>query len=85
MEHPGHGQSGVWGRVAGRIVQHPARDADGGRRFFGGLAFAVLGYSAAGFGGSTNPPAGHDSAKGQTLLTKHFPQSSANPTCVIFN
>jgi RND superfamily putative drug exporter len=52
--------------------------------FFGGLSFAVLGYTAAGFGGSTTPPAGSDSAAGQALLTKHFPQSAANPTSLIF-
>jgi RND superfamily putative drug exporter len=50
---------------------------------FGGLAFAVFGYTAAGFGGNTAPPAGTDSAAGQALLTKHFPQSAANPTTVI--
>jgi putative drug exporter of the RND superfamily len=80
----GKGGSGIWGRVAGRIVQHPTATLMVGVVFFGGLAFAVLGYQAAGFGGSTNPPAGYDSAKGQTLLTKHFPQSTANPTTVIF-
>ena len=80
----GSGQSGTWGRVAGRIVAHPAATLMAGVVFFGGLSFAVLGYSAAGFGGSTNPPAGYDSARGQTLLTKHFPQSAANPTAVIF-
>ena len=46
---------------------------------FGGLAFAVLGYTAAGFGGNTTPPAGSDSAAGQALLTKHFPQSVGQP------
>ncbi len=51
---------------------------------FGGLAFAVFGYTAAGFGGNTAPPAGSDSAAGQTLLAKYFPQSSANPTEPIF-
>jgi RND superfamily putative drug exporter len=80
----GKGKSGLWGRVAGRIVRRPAATLMVGVIFFGALAFAVLGYSAAGFGGSTNAPAGYDSARGQTLLTKHFPQSSANPTSVIF-
>src|ERR1019366_1991003 len=41
---------------------------------FGGLAVAVFGYSPAGFGGNTAPPSGSDSAAGQALLTRHFPQ-----------
>jgi len=80
----GRGKAGVWGQVAGRIVRRPAATLMIGVVFFGGLAFAVLGYSAAGFGGSTNAPAGYDSAHGQALLNKHFPQSAANPTAVIF-
>jgi putative drug exporter of the RND superfamily len=80
----GSGKAGVWGRVAGRIVRHPVPTLLVGVVFFGGLAFAVLGYSAAGFGGNTSPPAGSDSAAGQAILAKHFPQSSANPTSLIF-
>jgi RND superfamily putative drug exporter len=80
----GSGRSGVWGRVAGRIVRHPAATLITGVVFFGGLAFAVFGYTAAGFGGNTAPPAGSDSAAGQALLTKYFPQSAANPTSLIF-
>jgi RND superfamily putative drug exporter len=76
--------AGVWGRVAGRIVRYPVPTLLAGVVFFGGLAFAVTGYTAAGFGGSTTPPAGSDSAAGQALLTKHFPQSAANPTSLIF-
>ncbi len=80
----GSGKAGVWGRVAGRIVKHPIPTLVSGIVVFGGLAFAVFGYSAAGFGGNTAPPAGTDSAAGQALLTKYFPQSSANPTTVIY-
>ena len=80
----GSGKSGVWGQVAGRVVRHPVPTLLAGIVVFGGLAFAVLGYTAAGFGGNVSPPAGSDSAAGQTLLTKHFPQAAANPTSVIF-
>jgi len=80
----GSGKVGVWGRVAGRIVKHPIPTLVSGIVVFGGLAFAVFGYTAAGFGGNTAPPAGTDSAAGQALLTKYFPQSSANPTTVIY-
>ncbi len=65
-------------------MRHPIPTLVSGIVVFGGLAFAVFGYTAAGFGGSTAPPAGTDSAAGQALLTKYFPQSSANPTTVIF-
>jgi putative drug exporter of the RND superfamily len=80
----GSGKAGMWGRVAGQIVHRPVPTLLAGILVFGGLAFAVFGYTAAGFGGNTAPPAGTDSAAGQALLTKHFPQSSANPTNPIF-
>jgi RND superfamily putative drug exporter len=80
----GKGKTGAWGRVAGRIVRHPVPTLVTGVVLFGGLAFAVFGYTAAGFGGNTAPPAGSDSAAGQVLLSKYFPQSSANPTNIIF-
>ncbi len=80
----GSGKAGVWGRVAGRIVQHPGPTLIAGVIFFGGLSIAVVGYTAAGFGGNTSPPAGSDSAAGAASLTKHFPQSAANPTSLIF-
>src|SRR5260370_9611533 len=80
----GSGKAGIWGRVAGRIVQHPIPTLLVGVIFFGALAFGVLGYSSGGFGGNTSPPAGSDSAAGSALLVKHFPQSSANPTSLLF-
>jgi putative drug exporter of the RND superfamily len=80
----GSGKPGIWGRVAGRIVQHPGATLVAGVVFFGALAFGVIGYTSAGFGGNTSPPAGSDSAAGTALLAKHFPQSSANPTSLIF-
>jgi RND superfamily putative drug exporter len=80
----GAGKPGTWGRIATRIVRHPVPTLVSGLVVFGGLAFAVLGYTASGFGGNTNPPAHSDSAAGQALLSRHFPQSSANPTSLIF-
>jgi RND superfamily putative drug exporter len=76
--------TGVWGRIAGRIVQHPVPTLAAGLVLFGGLALAVLGYQSSGFGGDTTPPSGSDSAAGSALLAGHFPQSSANPTSLIF-
>ena len=80
----GSGNPGVWGQVAGRIVRHPLPTLLAGVIFFGGLGVAVFGYTSAGFGGNTAPPAGSDSAAGQALLAKHFPQSASNPTSIIF-
>ncbi|MGI9008609.1 MAG: MMPL family transporter, partial [Streptosporangiaceae bacterium] len=80
----GSGKGGFWGTVAGRIVRHPLPTLLAGLVFFAALAVGVTGYKAAGFGGSTTAPAGTDSASGQALLTKYFPQASANPTDLIF-
>jgi RND superfamily putative drug exporter len=80
----GSGKKGLWGQVAGRIVKHPAPTLVIGVVLFGALSLAVFGYKAAGFGGNTAPPAGSDSAAGQAVLSRDFPQSSANPTTVIF-
>jgi RND superfamily putative drug exporter len=80
----GAGKPGAWGRIAGRIVRHPVPTLLAGVILFGGLSLAVVGYTAGGFGGNTAPPAGSDSAAGQVLLTRYFPQSAANPTSLIF-
>jgi RND superfamily putative drug exporter len=80
----GAGKTGLWGGIAGRIVTHPVPTLLSGLMFFGVLSIGVTGYKAAGFGGSTMPPKGSDSAAGQALLTKYFPQASANPTYLIF-
>ncbi|MGH3121162.1 MAG: MMPL family transporter, partial [Streptosporangiaceae bacterium] len=80
----GTGKTGVWGRVSSRIVRHPAPTLMAGLVAFGGLAFAVTAYSAAGFGGDTTAPAGSDSAAGAKILSAHFPNTSANPTNIIY-
>jgi RND superfamily putative drug exporter len=80
----GAGKTGTWGRVAGNIVRRPVLTLVIGLVFFGALALGSLGYKAGGFGGNTTPPAGSDSAAGTELLARHFPQSSANPTSILF-
>jgi putative drug exporter of the RND superfamily len=80
----GTGKTGVWGRVSSRIVRHPAPTLVAGLVAFGALALAVTAYSAAGFGGDTTAPAGSDSAAGAKILSAHFPNTSANPTNVIY-
>ncbi|HEY1914472.1 MAG TPA: MMPL family transporter [Streptosporangiaceae bacterium] len=76
--------AGLWGRVSGRIVRHAVPTLLIGVIGFGALAVGATGYKASGFGGTTTAPAGSDSALGTSLLGKYFPQSSANPTNIIF-
>jgi len=80
----GTGKAGWWGRTAARAVARPALPLVIGIIGFGLLAIAVPSYKPAGFGGTINAPAGSDSAAGQALLSKHFPQSSANPTNLVY-
>jgi putative drug exporter of the RND superfamily len=77
-------KSGLWGRVAGRIVRRPAIPLAIGVIAFGVLAIFVSSYKPGGFGGTITAPAGTDSAAGTALLNQHFPQSSANPTNLIY-
>jgi RND superfamily putative drug exporter len=80
----GTGKTGVWGRVSARIVRRPVPTLVAGLVVFGGLATAVSAYTAAGFGGNTTAPAGSDSAAGTAILSAHFPDTSANPTNIIY-
>src|SRR5439155_7812299 len=80
----GTGKTGVWGRVSVRIVRHPVPTLLAGLVVFGGLAVATTAYTAAGFGGQTNAPSGSDSAAGAAILSAHFPNTSANPTNIIY-
>jgi RND superfamily putative drug exporter len=80
----GTGKTGLWGRIATRVVARPAIPLAIGVVVFGALAIAVTAYQPGGFGGSINAPAGTDSAAGTALLNKHFPTSSANPTNLVY-
>jgi putative drug exporter of the RND superfamily len=80
----GTGKLGWWGRIATRIVRRPIVPLTIGVVVFGALAVAVTAYEPGGFGGSISAPAGTDSAAGTTLLSKHFPVSSANPTNLVY-
>jgi putative drug exporter of the RND superfamily len=80
----GTGKTGVWGRIAARVVRRPLVPLTIGVIAFGALAVFVPSYKPGGFGGTIGAPAGSDSAAGQALLAKHFPQSSANPTNLVY-
>jgi RND superfamily putative drug exporter len=80
----GAGKAGVWGRVSVRIVRRPVPTLVAGLVVFGGLAVAASANTPAGFGGQTNAPSGSDSAAGAAILSAHFPNTSANPTNIIY-
>jgi RND superfamily putative drug exporter len=80
----GTGKAGVWGRVSVRIVSRPVPTLVAGLVLFGGLAIAASANTAAGFGGQTTAPSGTDSATGAKILSAHFPNTSANPTNIIY-
>jgi RND superfamily putative drug exporter len=80
---PGAGRPGWWGPVCARIVRRPAVTLAVGLVLFGALAVASAGYVAAGFGGAVTGPSGSDSAQGNALLARHFPQTAVNPTVIV--
>jgi putative drug exporter of the RND superfamily len=80
----GTGKAGAWGRIAARVVRRPAVTLTIGIVGLGILALFVPSYKPGGFGGTISAPAGSDSAAGQALLAKHFPQNSANPTNLVY-
>jgi len=80
---PGGGRAGWWGATCARIVRRPVATLTAGLVVFSGLAVAAAGYLAAGFGGPATAPAGSDSARGDALLARHFPQTAANPTIIV--
>ncbi len=80
---PGTGRAGWWGPVCARIVRRPVVTLVAGLVVFGALAVVSFSYVASGFGGAVTAPAGSDSARGNALLTEHFPQAAANPTVIV--
>ncbi|MDA8357015.1 MAG: MMPL family transporter [Actinomycetota bacterium] len=77
-----HGD-GLWGRIAGRLVERPATTLCLGIIVFGALSVATFGFKSGGFGGQLTAPAGSDAAKGNAAVSANFPQASANPTNVV--
>jgi RND superfamily putative drug exporter len=77
-------REGAWGRLAAGLVRRPALTLGIGVVLFVGLALGALNYHSGGFGGSLNAPAGSDAAAGNTMVSEHFPESSANPANLVF-
>jgi RND superfamily putative drug exporter len=81
---PGASSTGLWGKIATRVVRRPAAALLIGVIVFGALSAAVTAYQSAGFGGTISAPAGTDSAAGTDLLNKYFPSTAANPTNLVY-
>ncbi len=73
---------GIWGRVADKVIERPKTMIAAGLVLFILLSLGVIGYKTAGFT-SGDAPAGSDSAKGNAILTKHFPAANNNPQFLI--
>jgi putative drug exporter of the RND superfamily len=80
----GASSTGLWGKIATRVVRRPVAALLIGVIVFGGLSAAVTAYQSAGFGGTISAPAGTDSAAGTDLLNKYFPSTAANPTNLVY-
>jgi putative drug exporter of the RND superfamily len=81
---PGASSTGLWGKIASRVLRRPAVALLIGVLVFGALSIAVTAYKSAGFGGTISAPAGTDSATGTNLLNKYFPATAANPTNLVY-
>jgi len=80
----GTSTTGLWGKIASRVLRRPAVALLIGVIVFGALSVAVTAYKSAGFGGTISAPAGTDSADGTNLMNKYFPVTAANPTNLIY-
>jgi RND superfamily putative drug exporter len=69
---------GVWGRIADRVITHPAITLVIGILLLGALSFGLIGYKTGGFNNS-GPPASSDSAIGSQIISEHFPAANNNP------
>jgi RND superfamily putative drug exporter len=77
-------QPGLWGRLSARVVERPSLTLVLGIVLFGLLGLASLGYKAAPFTVVATAPSGSDSAAGNSALARYFPNSTANPTFLLF-
>jgi putative drug exporter of the RND superfamily len=77
-------EGGLWGRIAENVIRRPVLALVVGGAALAALAVCAVGYSSAGFGGTTTGPAGSQSEQGTAALSAHFPPASINPTSVLF-
>ncbi len=69
--------------MTARAVRRPGLVLGAGVLIFAALALAALGYRTANVAKSAVAPAGSDAALGNALVTRYFPQSTANPADLI--
>ncbi len=80
---PGERRIGLWGTLAGRIVQRPAPVLAVGLLLFGLLALGALSYSPTGFASGVSASTSSQSSQGAATLSAHFPMAQSNPTDLI--
>ncbi len=76
-------ETSLWGKLTGRLVQHPAITLAVGVVLFVGLATGQLGTSLGGFEGQTTGPTGADSAAGTAVITAHYSNTTQNPAQIL--
>ncbi len=80
---PGPATQGSWSRIAARVVGRPRLTLLLGVGLLVGLSLALLAYAPTGFDNQSTS-ASSDSARGQALLTTHYPAAVSDPTSVVF-
>jgi len=81
--HPSSGQqtTGLWGRVATRVVRRPLLVLLAAVILVGTLSAGLLGFTTGGL--ITSAPSGSDSAAGTNQLAAHFPVANGNPETLL--
>lgn len=77
-------KTGLWGRISSSVVKRPVPVLVSGLVFLGILSLFVFHYQSGGFGSTASSTAGTDSAIGDSLVKKHYPSNSSNPTQILF-
>ena len=83
VPRPGPATRGFWSRVATKVVGRPGLTLVVGIGLLVGLSLSLLAYAPTGFNNQA-VSASSDSARGQALLTAHFPAAESDPTNVLF-
>lgn len=73
----------LWGRVAARLVQRPARTLTVGVLALVALSIGGLFLASAGFDQGASAPSESSAAHGNAAIAAHFPEQSSNPTNLI--